>query len=104
MKSIITEKESCIVREVAETVQKIDNNIFKCGSIIYSAELFNCFENVETLDEITPFKYYYTPEQGFYKNPNWVEPDTSNTFGIPDDVYMAIKEQAIQEVQNELNK
>lgn len=53
-------------------------------------------------EEVEPFKHCYTEADGFYLNPNYIEPDTSNTFGVPDDVYRAIKEQAIAEVQQEV--
>lgn len=35
------------------------------------------YENVEvpdTVDIVTPYKYCYTPEKGFYANPYYVEP------------------------------
>lgn len=100
---IIIEKDTKVLRDVQQNFKETDLS-FIYKNIVYSKILFDRFQNIEVSDEITPFKYCYTPEQGFYENPNWAEPDTSNTFGIPDDVYMAIKEQAIQEVQNELNK
>jgi len=103
MHEIIVEKDTKIVKGIEQKFNETELS-FICNNVIYSKLLFDRFQNIEVSDEITPFKYCYTPEQGFYENPNWSEPDTSNTFGVPDDVYMAIKEQAIQEVQNELNK
>lgn len=103
MQEIIVEKDTKIIKGIERKFDETELS-FICNNVIYSKLLFDRFQSIEVSDKIVPFKYCYTPEQGFYENPNWVEPDTSNTFGIPDDVYMAIKKQAIQEVQNELNK
>lgn len=35
-------------------------------------------------------KYCYTEEKGFYINPDYKEPDPSNTYGIPDELYSQI--------------
>lgn len=100
--NIITEKENKIIRDIGNVTDK--DSYWLINQTRYSKLYFDLYENIEVSDKIIPFKYCYTSKQGFYENPNWSEPDTSNTFNIPDDVYMAIKEQAIQEVQNELNK
>lgn len=55
-------------------------------------------------DDLIPGKYCYTSEKGIYANPGYIEPDPGNIYGVPDEVYQAIKNQAIQEVQNELNQ
>jgi len=103
MSDIIVEKELKVLRDIGNSFEETEKS-FANKNVRYSKSLFDKYQNVDIADDILPIKYCYTPEQGFYENPNWSEPDTSNTFGIPDDVYMAIKEQAIQEVQNELNK
>lgn len=33
------------------------------------------FEVEEITENVTPGKYCYTEEKGFYENPNWVEPE-----------------------------
>ena len=48
--------------------------------------------------EVIPEKYCYTAEQGFYLNPDWVEPDPTNTYGIPDETYHAIINDLTSEV------
>lgn len=40
--------------------------------------------------EVIPEKYCYTEADGFYINPNYVEPDATNTYGIPDETYHQI--------------
>lgn len=58
----------------------------------FPPETVNIHQNVEVSNEVksNPIKYCYTSEQGFYKNPNYVEPDATNTYGIPDETYHAI--------------
>lgn len=62
------------------------------------------YENVEISTEIklNPSKYCYTEGEGFYENPNYIEPDPTNTYGIPDELFNQIKadyrEQIAQEV------
>lgn len=41
-------------------------------------------------DYVEVEKYCYTAEQGFYLNPDWVESDPTNTYGIPDETYHQI--------------
>lgn len=48
------------------------------------------YENVEVPEGIEPYKHCYTPEKGFYINPDWVEPtppDPKNIYNVPDDIY-----------------
>ena len=35
---------------------------------------YSCIEIEYIPEEVQPYKYCYTEEQGFYLNPNWVEP------------------------------
>lgn len=58
----------------------------------FPPETVNIHQNVEVSDEIksNPSKYCYTPEQGFYENPNYIEPDATNTYGVLDSVYHQI--------------
>ena len=46
--------------------------------------------------EVEIGKYCYTPEDGFYVNPNYKEP---NPYGIPDYLVEQIKNDAITEVE-----
>lgn len=65
----------------------------------YPLDFYNFFDIDSIPEDYIPGKYCYTEEKGFYLNPDYVEPDPTNTFGIPDDLYHSIKEQAIAEVQ-----
>ncbi|WP_207708624.1 hypothetical protein [Emergencia sp. 1XD21-10] len=43
-----------------------------------------------------PSKHCYTETEGFYKNPDYVEP---NPYGIPDELVEQIKNDTIAQVQ-----
>lgn len=47
---------------------KVDEHLF----ILHSGQ--ECYEADNVSNEICTYKYCYTPEQGFYLNPNWIEP------------------------------
>lgn len=52
-------------------------------------------------EEVAPFKYCYTEADGFYKNPNYEEPN--NDYGIPNDLYDTIRNEAVEQIQSEVN-
>ena len=53
---------------------------------------------------VTPHKYLYDISSGtFTENPQYTEPDTTNTYGIPDNLYHEIKDAAIEQVQESTN-
>lgn len=66
----------------------------------------NIYQNVEVSDEIksNPSKYCYTSEQGFYKNPNYIEPDPANTYGIPDELFNQIKSDYREQIAQEVSE
>lgn len=68
-------------------------------------ENVNIYQNVEVSDEIksNPSKYCYTPEQGFYKNPNYIEPDATNTYRVSDEVYHQIIDDYTAEIYGGTN-
>lgn len=58
----------------------------------------NIYQNIEIPTKIVPNKYCYTPEQGFYLNPNYIEPDPSNIYRISDNVYHNIIDDYTEEL------
>ena len=50
----------------------------------------NVFEVNELPEDFKQGKYCYTEEKGFYVNPDYVEPDSTNTYGVSDNVYHQI--------------
>lgn len=89
---IITEKQTNEVLRMGLKLDTMDNGYPRLveENVAFPPEVVNVYE-VETIpDNLEPYKYCYTEEKGFYPNPNWVEPDSTNTYGIPDEVYHAI--------------
>lgn len=61
---------------------------------------FTTMHEVEDIPEdVVPEKYCYTPEDGFCKNLDYVEP---NPYGIPEELVDRIKNDAISEVEQEV--
>lgn len=61
------------------------------SDIAYIADSVNVWE-ADIPDGVYPVKYCYTPDQGFYENPDYVEP---NPYGVPDETVQAIKDDTI---------
>lgn len=106
---IVVTKDTLIVSAIGTFKEYWDNGYpiitdSNGNDCAYPDVLFDFFDVEAVPEDYVPNKYCYTEEKGFYLNPDYVEPEAGNTFGIPDDVYRAIKNQAIQEVQDELNK
>ena len=72
----------------------------------FPPEPINIHQNVEVSDEVksNPSKYCYTPEQGFYENPNYVEPDPANTYGISDELFNQIKSDYREQIAQEVSE
>ena len=59
-------------------------------NVAFPTEMVDVHEVESVPDEVIPEKYCYTEADGFYLNPNYVEPDATNTYGIPDETYHTI--------------
>ncbi|NCE98393.1 hypothetical protein [Emergencia sp. 1XD21-10] len=58
----------------------------------------NCFEVDNIPQDFKNDKYCYTPEDGFYENPEWQEP-SENPYGLTDEQYREIVDNVIAQVQ-----
>lgn len=98
---IITDKENNVLVNHGESVSYWDNGYPTFDGILaYPTIVFNLCE-VDTIPEgVEANKYCYTAEQGFYLNPDWIEPDPTNTYGISDEIYHAIINDITTEVAN----
>ena len=101
---IVTEKNENVILGIGKTLETLSNGYPCLDGVSYQKEISLTHSLAEIPAEVIPLKYCYTPEQGFHHNPKFEQPDTGNIFGIPNEMYRAIKDQSIQEVQNELNK
>ena len=73
------------------------------GSKVSFAFDINIYNNVDTGDEISPFEYCYHPDTGFYKVPTKETPQR-NIYGISNEIYCAIKNEAVDEIKREVAK
>lgn len=64
--------------------------MLKDSNTSFPTEMVDVYEVESVPSEVTPEKYCYTEAEGFYINPDYVEPDPTNTYGIPDETYHAI--------------
>ena len=67
------------------------------NDIAYPTDFTTMYEDVEVPEGVEVEKYCYTPESGFYENPDYVEP--GNPYSIPDELLEQIKNDAIIEVE-----
>lgn len=85
---IITDRETDILCDIGVSLEYentgnpviVRENGFK---LAYACPV-NVYENVEVSDDVEPYKYCYTETDGFYLNPDYVEP---NAYGIDNDTY-----------------
>lgn len=98
---------NCIIG-VGELLDYIEENGYPRlvnENVAFVPNAVTIYENVEVSEEVKNnwLKYCYTPEQGFYENPNYVEPDPTNTYGIPDGTYHAIIDDYTAEIYGGTN-
>ena len=67
-------------------------------NVAFPTEMVDVHEVESVPSEVMPEKYCYTESDGFYINPDYIEPDPTNTYGIPDDVYHAIIDDYTSEI------
>lgn len=111
MLDIITDKTSKVVLSIGlfqgfqqengyPVMQKLDGTL-----AAYVLDQVDLYQGLSVPEQIQELKYCYTPLFGFYENLDYIEPeepDSTNTYGIPDEMYYKIKEQAVQEVRQEV--
>ena len=99
---IITSKETNEIIDVCNAVDYMPNgypiNIEK--NVAYPTVIFNEHYIESVPSEVEAVKYCYTEVDGFYINPNYVEPDLTNIYDIPDETYHAIINDLTTEVAN----
>lgn len=72
-----------------------DGTIFLSENLGYRVIGQNLYEIDSVPEEVEADKYCYTPEAGFYPNPEWEEP---NKYGVPDETVQAIKDDTIMDL------
>lgn len=103
---IITTKESNIIIGMGLQLNYLENGypMLTEEKVVFVTELVNV-HLIETIPEhISEEKYCYTPEKGFYENPNYVEPDPANTYNIPDELFNQIKADYREQIAKEVSE
>ena len=101
---IVCQKENNIVLGYDEQIKYWENGypVLANKNMAFIPDSVNIFEEAspvfpEDID-VGRNKYCYTPEQGFYLNPDYVEPDQTNTYGISDEIYHNIIDDYTEEL------
>lgn len=102
---IITNKEKSIVVDTGNEVTYWDNGypVIVEKDVAFVKEDVNVFEVNELPEDFKQGNYCYTEEKGFYVNPDYVEPDSTNTYGIPDEVLAKIRQDTLDSIVSEVN-
>lgn len=103
---LITTKDDNRIMMMGEVLDYMSNGYPRLvnENVAFPTDMVNVYEASEVPQEIKIEKYCYTEAKGFYINPNYVEPDPTNTYGIPDETYHAIINDITSEVaQNGYN-
>lgn len=100
MKCIVTSKETNVIKRIGILKERWPNGYPVVsnadGDTAYPTTFTALYEIDDIPAEVEVGKYCYTPELGFYENPNYVEPDP---YGIPKELVERIKNDAIAEVE-----
>lgn len=95
---LITIKRNKIIQAMGKQLGYMSNGYPRLieENIAFPSDLVNVHEVEAVPGQFEPGRYCYTPEQGFYMNPDWQEP---NKWNLPNEVIEEIKNEAIAEVQ-----
>ena len=104
---VITDKNKHTLIAVGEILDYIPENGYPTlvnERIAFVPDAIIIYEGVDNIPEdYTSGKYCYTTEKGFYLNPEWIEPDITNVYGVSDELYHQIKDAAVEQIQQEVN-
>ena len=102
---LITRKEDNVCLNFGNELDYIANGYPRIveKDIAFVKENVNVFEIIELPEDFKQGKYCYTEEKGFYINTDYVEPDSTNTYGISDDVYHQIIDDYTAEIYGGTN-
>ena len=105
---IITSKENNMILNFGNTLDYMSNGYPRLTEedIYFPTEFVNVHQNVEVSDEVkaNPSKYCYIESEGFYLNPDYVEPDPTNTYGISDELFNQIKSDYREKIAQEVSE
>ena len=97
---IITGKEDNVIINSGESLDYMSNGYPRLTdkNIAFPDWMVDVHEVDSIPDDVVEGKYCYTKADGFYLNQNWVEPDPSNIYNIPDEIYHQIIDDYTMEI------
>lgn len=100
---IVTNKSTQVIHHWGKQLTELDNGypLLVNEDIAFVPEEVIIYEVNTIPEDIAPYKYTYSVQDGFALSPDWSSAPIENPYNIPDDVYAAIKNEAIAEVQKE---
>ena len=103
---LITRKEDNVCLNFGNELDYISNGYPRIveKDIAFVKENVNVFEVTELPEDFKQGKHCYTEEKGFYVNPDYVEPDPTNTYGIPDELFNQIKSDYREQIAQEVSE
>lgn len=100
------ERNTDVIVHSANVLDEMDNGypLFPELNIACVPENFEVAEIDGLPFNVESHKYMYDRENNtFIENPNYVAPDSTNIYGVPDEIYYKIKDVAIEQVQESIN-
>lgn len=96
--NIIVDRISHVLVDFDTEVEYMSNGYPRLVNkdIAFVADDVEVCTGVDIPENVVVGKYCYTAENGFYENPDYVEP---NPYGIPDELVEQIKNDTIAQVQ-----
>ena len=90
-----------MILDICETIITWDNGCIESSRthIGYSPKDVVTFKVEEIPENIEPYKYCYTEADGFYENPDWIDPEIAIT-QTPE--YQAGYDQAVLDLMGEI--
>lgn len=98
---IITDSKSNMVINWGEVMNK-QNNMFilENENLAYPMSFTSCYEIDSLIEGLAEGKYCYSPEKGFYENPDWIEPGSD----IPEEIKETIRQEYRDELAQEVSQ
>ena len=99
---IVTDTNFNIIQAIGD--EMVDEKIINAnGSHTAFAFPINSYDIDNVPSDVAVYKYCYTEADGFYLNPDYIEPDVSNTYGIPDELFNQIKADYREKIAQEVS-
>ena len=100
---IITKKEDNEILMMGMELDYMENGYPRLVDydVAFYPEYIDVHEVSEVVEGVEIHKYCYTEEDGFYPNPNYVEPN--NSYGLPNDLYDTIRDEAVAQIEREVS-